>query len=60
MFVAAAAAACGQAEEEDELNFFAGDTVEVLEMADGGWWRGRCRGKEGLFPVNYVRTEGAS
>ncbi len=45
-----------QAEEEDELNFSAGDQVEVLETGDGGWWKGRCHNKEGLFPVNYVKT----
>ena len=32
-----------------------GDVVEVLEMGDNGWWKGRCHGKEGLFPVNYVQ-----
>ena len=35
-----------------------GDMLEVLEMAEGGWWRGRLNGKEGLFPVNYVKTAG--
>lgn len=24
----------------------------VLDKA--GWWRGRLRGKEGLFPANYI------
>jgi len=43
------------AEEEDELNFATGDVVEVLEISDNGWWKGRCHGKEGLFPVNYVQ-----
>ena len=45
-----------EAEEEDELNFSAGDLVEVIDKPDGGWWRGRCHGKEGLFPSNYVKT----
>ena len=27
---------------------------QVLETRDDGWWVGRCRGKTGLFPVNYV------
>jgi hypothetical protein len=44
-----------EAEEEDELNFSTGDIVEVIDKADGGWWRGRCHGKEGLFPANYVK-----
>jgi len=45
-----------EAEEEDELNFKAGDIVEVVEKLEGGWWRGSCRGKEGLFPSNYVKN----
>ncbi|KAJ1418199.1 hypothetical protein B484DRAFT_453752 [Ochromonadaceae sp. CCMP2298] len=45
-----------EAEEEDELNFKAGDRVEVIEKPDGGWWRGRCNGEEGLFPSNYVQS----
>jgi hypothetical protein len=45
-----------EAEEEDELNFKAGDAVEVVEKLEGGWWRGSCRGKEGLFPSNYVQN----
>jgi len=39
---------------DDELEFFVGDKVEVIEQGDGGWWTGRCHGKTGLFPVNYV------
>lgn len=45
-----------EAEEEDELNFATGDLVEVIDKPDGGWWRGRCHGKEGLFPSNYVKS----
>lgn len=44
------------ADDVDELDFLANDMVEVLEMPDGGWWKGRCGGKEGLFPVNYVEV----
>lgn len=43
------------AEAEDELSFQAGEQVEILETCEGGWWRGRVRGNEGLFPVNYVK-----
>lgn len=46
-----------QAEAEDELDFKAGDMVEVLEKSDSGWWKGRCHGKEGLFPYNYVKSD---
>jgi hypothetical protein len=39
---------------DDELPFNKGDKVEVLKTEEGGWWYGRCNGKEGLFPVDYV------
>lgn len=42
------------ADADDELDFSVGDKVEVVEQGDGGWWTGRCHGKIGLFPVNYV------
>lgn len=42
------------ADEPDELEFKVGDKVEVLETMEGGWWKGKCNGKEGLFPVTYV------
>eukprot|EP01038_Epipyxis_sp_PR26KG_P013936 gene13936-18692_t len=45
------------AEDEDELAFVAGDIIEVIEKLDEGWWKGRVRGKEGLFPTNYVQEE---
>jgi hypothetical protein len=44
-----------QAEADDELNFKAGDIVEVIETSDDGWWKGKAHGKVGLFPVNYVQ-----
>jgi len=39
---------------DDELPFSKGDKVEVLKTEEGGWWYGRCNGREGLFPVDYV------
>ncbi|CAM4377001.1 unnamed protein product [Leuciscus chuanchicus] len=42
------------AEEDDELGFNAGDTIEVLDRSDASWWKGRLRGRTGLFPVNYT------
>uniref|UniRef100_UPI0037E93A1A GRB2-related adapter protein 2a n=1 Tax=Semicossyphus pulcher TaxID=241346 RepID=UPI0037E93A1A len=42
------------AEEEDELGFSAGDIIEVLDRSDASWWKGRLRGKSGLFPANYT------
>lgn len=46
------------AEADDELNFNFGDLIEVIATSDDGWWKGRCNGSEGLFPVNYVDTNG--
>mmetsp|Transcript_20377 Transcript_20377/g.18517 ORF Transcript_20377/g.18517 Transcript_20377/m.18517 type:complete len:465 (-) Transcript_20377:28-1422(-) len=45
-----------EADADDELEFRTGDIVEVLETSDDGWWTGRFNGKEGLFPVNYVKV----
>ncbi|XP_034396099.1 GRB2-related adapter protein 2a [Cyclopterus lumpus] len=42
------------AEEDDELGFKAGDVIELLDRSDASWWRGRLRGKSGLFPANYT------
>ncbi|XP_030591685.1 GRB2-related adapter protein 2a [Archocentrus centrarchus] len=42
------------AEEDDELEFSAGDIIEVVDNSDGSWWKGRLRGSEGLFPANYT------
>ncbi|KAA0713465.1 GRB2-related adapter protein [Triplophysa tibetana] len=42
------------AEDPDELNFQSGDLIEVLDQSDRFWWKGRLRGRTGLFPVNYT------
>uniref|UniRef100_A0A3B4GBD3 Osteoclast-stimulating factor 1 n=1 Tax=Pundamilia nyererei TaxID=303518 RepID=A0A3B4GBD3_9CICH len=44
-----------KAEEADELEFSAGDIIEVLEVSDQTWWQGQLRGKKGLFPSNYTK-----
>ncbi|XP_067354284.1 GRB2-related adapter protein 2b isoform X2 [Channa argus] len=43
------------AEEADELDFDAGDIINVLECSDQSWWKGQLRGKTGLFPTNYTK-----
>ncbi|KAM9294283.1 unconventional myosin-Ie-like [Gastrophryne carolinensis] len=42
------------AQDTDELSFNANDVLEILRQDTSGWWHGRIRGREGLFPGNYV------
>uniref|UniRef100_A0A3Q4BAH7 Osteoclast-stimulating factor 1 n=1 Tax=Mola mola TaxID=94237 RepID=A0A3Q4BAH7_MOLML len=42
------------AQDTDELSFNADDVIEILTEDPSGWWFGRLRGKEGMFPGNYV------
>ncbi|XP_063173201.1 unconventional myosin-Ie-like [Candoia aspera] len=42
------------AQDTDELSFNANDFIEIIREDPAGWWEGRIRGKEGLFPGNYV------
>lgn len=42
------------AEEQDELNFRAGDIIEVVDQPESFWWVGQLRGRTGLFPTNYI------
>uniref|UniRef100_H9G469 Myosin IE n=1 Tax=Anolis carolinensis TaxID=28377 RepID=H9G469_ANOCA len=42
------------AQDTDELSFNADDMIEIIKEDPSGWWQGRIRGKEGLFPGNYV------
>ncbi|XP_029692114.1 GRB2-related adapter protein 2a isoform X1 [Takifugu rubripes] len=42
------------AEEDDELSFFAGDVIDVLDRSHAAWWKGSLRGNCGLFPANYT------
>lgn len=47
-----------QPENEDEVDFRAGEPIEVIEKDDqysDGWWQGRnLAGKIGLFPKSYT------
>ncbi|XP_032637134.1 unconventional myosin-Ie-like isoform X2 [Chelonoidis abingdonii] len=42
------------AQDTDELSFNADEYIELIREDPSGWWQGRIRGKEGLFPGNYV------
>ena len=44
-----------QVEEPDELTFYEGDIIEVLEPDSDGWSKGILRGILGIFPSNYVK-----
>ena len=48
-----------EAQGEDELGLVKGDEIEVLSKdykisGDEGWWTGKCNGKVGVFPCNFV------
>ena len=41
--------------DDDELRFDAGDVIEITAHTnEDGWWWGRCDGREGLVPTNYI------
>ncbi|KAJ8247890.1 hypothetical protein GJAV_G00251740 [Gymnothorax javanicus] len=42
------------AQDTDELSFNANDIIDIVKEDASGWWTGRLRGKQGLFPNNYV------
>ncbi|XP_063737479.1 unconventional myosin-Ie isoform X2 [Eleginops maclovinus] len=42
------------AQDTDELSFNADDLIDLIKEDASGWWIGRLRGKQGLFPNNYV------
>ncbi|XP_078541312.1 unconventional myosin-Ie isoform X2 [Lissotriton helveticus] len=42
------------AQDTDELSFNANDVIDIIKEDQSGWWTGRLRGKQGLFPNNYV------
>ncbi|PVG00117.1 BAR-domain-containing protein [Serendipita vermifera] len=40
--------------DEDELSIEPGDEITVISEPSETWWMGECKGKKGLFPVNYT------
>ncbi|XP_076846147.1 GRB2 related adaptor protein b [Brachyhypopomus gauderio] len=38
-----------------QLGFLRGDVIELLDCSDAQCWSGRCRGRVGVFPPEYVR-----
>ncbi|KAH9855785.1 BAR-domain-containing protein [Lenzites betulinus] len=45
------------AQADGDLDFKAGDRIEVVERTDSAedWWTGRLNGQTGVFPGNYVQ-----
>lgn len=39
---------------EDELTLVPQDSIEFLGEVEEGWWRGRLKGRVGVFPSNFV------
>lgn len=39
---------------KDELTLVPQDTIEFLGEVEEGWWRGRLKGRVGVFPSNFV------
>uniref|UniRef100_A0A8C4GUI1 Osteoclast-stimulating factor 1 n=1 Tax=Dicentrarchus labrax TaxID=13489 RepID=A0A8C4GUI1_DICLA len=40
---------------EDELELKIGETIDIIEEVEEGWWSGSFNGKSGLFPSNFVK-----
>lgn len=41
-------------EQTGDLPFKKGDII-IVSKKDGDWWTGTCKGREGIFPSNYVQ-----
>uniref|UniRef100_A0A3Q0S4V5 GRB2 related adaptor protein a n=1 Tax=Amphilophus citrinellus TaxID=61819 RepID=A0A3Q0S4V5_AMPCI len=40
---------------KDELNLNVGDVIEVLDMSDVFWWKGKLKGFIGMFPASSTK-----
>jgi len=45
--------------ESNDLSFSEGEIIEIIEETNADWWKGKCRGREGLFPSSYVTPQAA-
>lgn len=43
-----------EAQDTDELSFSENEIIQIVKQDSSGWWTGKLRGKEGLFPANYA------
>ncbi|XP_034555203.1 CD2-associated protein [Notolabrus celidotus] len=42
---------------DDELELKVGDTIDIIEEVEEGWWSGSFNGRSGLFPSNFVKEQ---
>ena len=43
-----------QPQHEDELELKMEDVVDFVAEVEDGWWKGKLRGRVGVFPSNFV------
>ncbi|KAF9463840.1 hypothetical protein BDZ94DRAFT_1257563 [Collybia nuda] len=43
-----------QGQNSGDLSFIAGEMIDVIAETNADWWTGSHKGKQGLFPSNYV------
>ena len=43
------------ADNADELTFYKGSVIAILNKDDPDWWKGEVNGQVGLVPANYVQ-----
>ena len=49
-----------QPKHDDELKLEIDDVVEFLSEVEDGWWKGKLRGRVGVFPSNFVDMVGTA